>query len=186
MKIDFADVFASGVGWVLKQVFLFAVAMWFGCLLAGSSGVAARMALKNGPDFGDFLWVALACPLLLLTAWIVPNMIFMSVMAYRIIVNSDSSGFLSWGMLIAGESLFAMAGVNHFLPKEWVPITVAWVTWLHLVVMACTGLWILYHWNLNRFARQLVALKVENSARREELREKFGTENAGVDETEMF
>ena len=44
MKIDFGDVFASGIGFLFKQLFLFLLAIWAGC-------TAGAIALIAGTPF---------------------------------------------------------------------------------------------------------------------------------------
>lgn len=48
--------------------------------------------------------------------------------------------------------------------------------------MMATGLWFLHHWQINRWAGEIAALKAENAMRRAELEREFGTKSAGADE----
>jgi hypothetical protein len=52
-----------------------------------------------------------------------------------------------------------------------------------LVVMMATALWFFRQWQLNRWIIELEKLKAENAMRRAQLKEEFGTDSAGVDET---
>lgn len=43
------------------------------------------------------------------------------------------------------------------------PITIAWISWLVLLVMLETGVWLIRQMLTNRWARQLAMLNMENS-----------------------
>lgn len=186
MKIDFSDVFAGGLGLVVRQIFLFIAAVWLGCTMAAVALMAGEIADHPGAvGFidGSDLRILLFSPLLLLTLWLLPNLIFLGIMGCRLVIYSESTGFRTWAVLIGGEALFAMAGVTREFKHEWLPLTAAWICWLILTGMLITGLWFLHQWRMNRWAGELAALHAENAMRRRDLKECMGTESVGVDET---
>ena len=177
--IDFSDVFASGIGLVLRQIVLFTLAGWLGCSLAAFSFLAADIARAfEHFDPGD-LMILLYSPSLLLNLWLPLNMLFLPILLWRVISCADSIGYRTWCLLIGGEALFAMAGVHL---RGW-PRTLAWVCCLFLIATVWAGIWYLYQWRLKRWAGELMALEIENAERRRELKEEFGTESAGFKET---
>ena len=181
MKIDFGDVFGSGLGLLVKQVVLVILAVWTGSSIAAFSYVAGRLArapsLFEPSDLGDLA----RGPEFLLSVWLLPNILFFAVMGCRLIVYSESAGYRSWAVLIAGEALFAMGAVNNRV-HGWVGLPVAWICCLGLAATIWAGLWFLHHRQLARWAHEVMAIKAENSARRLEMKEEYGTDSAGVDE----
>ena len=177
MKIDFGDVFASGIGWLLKQLFLFTASIWLGCSMGGAALVAGQLSDGRSADFE----VLLASPVLLLTLWLIPNLLFLGAAIYWFI-RAETSTPHACGILAAVEALIAVAGWVKVFDGEWLPVTVAWTTCVILIVMMGTGIWFFRQWQINRWAGEIAALKAENAMRRAELEEKFGTKSAGADE----
>jgi hypothetical protein len=179
MKIDIGDVFASGIGWLFKQLFLFVASIWLGTFIGGAAVLAGRLA--DGWSFDtDYLAYS---PVLLLSLWLIPNVCFLGAAIYWF-VREETETTLACGILIGVESLVAVAGGVKWI-HGWLPLTTTWTTCLVLIGMAGTGLWFFRQWQINRWAAELVALKAENAARRAELKEEFGTESAGPDEIEL-
>jgi hypothetical protein len=181
VKIDVGDIFAEGMGFLVKQVFLFCLAVWTGCCLGGFSFIAASLAFGGGPrqEYFQFLLIS---PVLLLTAWLLPNILFLGITGCRLVIYSESTGLRTWACLIGGEALFSMAAVMNLIPEgEWQAKTLAWVCCLALIVMMGTAFWYYRAWQLNRWSTELVGIQAENVVRRAELKEEFGTESSGVD-----
>ena len=174
MKIDFGDVFASGIGWLLKQLFLFAGSIWLGCSMGAAALIAGELADGNSADFR----LLIGSPALLMTFWIVPNVCFLGAATYWF-VRAETNTPLACGIIVAGETLIVVAGWVH---GQWLPITVTWITCVVLIVMMASGLWFLRQWQINRWAGEIAALKAENAMRRAELEQKFGTKSVGADE----
>jgi len=182
VKIDFGDVFASGIGLLVKQLVLFILAAWLGCSLAAAAYLAGKTVEDRAFPW-DSTGLLLGSPVLLLTVWLLPNIVFLAAFGIRTVIYSDSAGYRTWITLIAGEALFSMAMVTHEFRREWAPLTTAWLTCLLLIGMMGTALWFLRQWHMNRWAIELEELKAENAMRRVQLKEKFGTDSAGIDET---
>lgn len=177
MKIDFGDVFASGIGWLLKQLFLFAGSIWLGCSMGAAALLAGELADGNSADFR----LLLVSPVLLLTLWLIPNLLFLGAAIYWFVRNETNTP-RACGILAAVQALVAVAGWVGEFDGEWLPITVAWVTCVVLIVMLSTALWFLHQWQMNRWAGEIAALKAENAVRRAELEKEFGTKSVGADE----
>jgi hypothetical protein len=178
VQIDFGDVFASGIGWLVKQLFLFVASIWLGCTMGAAALLASGLA-RGGWSFDAEL--LLYSPVLLLTIWIIPNVCFLGASMYWFVRNETNTP-LACGILAGVEALFSLAGRASWL-NGWLPQSIAWVTCIVLIVMMATGLWFLRQWQLNRWAIELEELKAENAMRRAQLKEQFGTDSAGVDET---
>lgn len=177
MKIDFGDVFASGLGWLLKQIALFVASIWLGCTM-GAAALLASGIVRSGWVFDAEL--LLYSPQLLLTIWIIPNVCFLGASMYWFVRNETNTP-LACGIIISVEALVSLAGKATWL--SWLPQSIAWVTCVALIIMMATGLWFLRQWQLNRWAMELEELKAENAMQRAQLKEQFGTDSAGVDET---
>ena len=183
MKIDFGDVFASGIGWLLKQIFLFAAAVWTGCTIAAAALVVGVLAEGMGFDFSD-LRILLVSPVLLLTIWLIPNVCFLGAAGYWF-VRTETSGYVAWSVLATVEALVCLTGTADRALDGWLPMTAAWVSCLVLLGMMGTGVWFIHQWQLNRWAREMAILKSENAMRRAELRETYGTDSEGSDEIRL-
>lgn len=165
MQIDFEDILASTFGRILVQVFLFASAVWVGCTL----GALALVVGVCGTSWHDALgWLAKvwASPLLLFSAWLLPNIaVLCGGVGYFLV--SENAGFKAWGVVVALESFFVMAGWPMDLKTVW-QIVIAWVSWLVLLGMVETGVWLVRQMLTNRWARELALLNMENARRRAE------------------
>jgi hypothetical protein len=181
VKIDIGEFFGSGPGLVLRQLLLFALAVYLGCSLAACSLIAARLARAYDRFEPEDLLILPQSPALLLSLWLPLNLLFLPILLWRVVFCSDSIGYRTWCLLIGGEALFAMAGVGFDI-KDW-PLTLAWFCCLMLIALACAALWYVHQWRLKRWAAELMALEIENAERRRELKEEFGMESAGFKES---
>jgi hypothetical protein len=177
MRIDFGDVFADGIGWLLKQLFLFAASVWLGCSMGAAALIAGGLSVGYRADF-ELLFFS---PVLLLTLWLIPNLCFFAAAIYWFVRN-ETNTLLACGILAAVQALVAVAGWVGDFTGAWLPIAVAWVACVVLIVMLGTGLWFLHQWRINRWAGEIAALKAENAMRRAEMEREFGTKSVGADE----
>lgn len=180
MKIDFGDVFASGIGFLFKQIFLFLLAIWAGCT-AGAISLLAAACVNAGKFIPDALAILIASPMLLLSLWIIPNVLFLGIAGFWF-ARSDDRPYLSWGIVAGIEALIVVLGHLEEVSDSWLPLTVAWVVCISLMGMVGTGLWFLRQWHINRWACELTMLKAENAVRRSELKAAYGTDSVGNDE----
>lgn len=178
-EIDFKDAFSSGPGLLLRQILLFGLAVYLGCSLAACGAIAARLARNYRSFEPEDLLILPQSPALLLSLWLPLNLLFLPIMLWRVIACSDSIGYRTWCVLVGGEALFAMAGLGF---KGW-PLALGWFCCLMLIAMTCAALWYVHQWLLKRWASELMVIEIENAERRQELKEEFGTESAGFNET---
>lgn len=163
MKIDPADMFATGFGWALRQIFLFLAAVWIGSTL-GAFAFVGGVAVDGGGDT-EFL---LFPPKLLFSAWLFLNAFIMAA-ALFIFTRSDYFGFAAWGIFAGLESLMALLGYVGDL-EEWYSKLTVWGLWLVLIGMMSYGLWVLRQWQRNKWAGEIAMLHAENEMRKAELR----------------
>lgn len=180
MKIDFGDVFASGIGFVFKQIFLLLLAIWAGCI-AGAISLLAAEAAASGKFNMDSLRIIIASPMLLLSIWVIPNILLLGIAAY-LFVHTEAPPYVSWGVVVGLEAVLVLAGNLGRVADGWLSLSVAWVSYVVLLGMVGTGLWFLRQWHINRWANELTMLKAENAVRRTQLKETFGTASVGNDE----
>lgn len=168
MKIDPADMFASGFGWTIRQTFLWFAGIWVGCFVSALSLLVGVVVDGNGSAASHvlrWLWVS---PFLLGSFWLFPNMAILAVSVIYFF-RSDHFGYRSWGIFAALESLMALFGwVNDF--KSWGAVGATWATWLVLTVMIGTALWFIHQWQRNKWAGEIAMLHAENEMRKAELR----------------
>lgn len=67
--------------------------------------------------------------------------------------------------MVGVESLVVMAGWTDDLIHGWLPLAVAGFTWLTLVIMLGTGIWLIRQHLINTWARRLGMLRAENAQR---------------------
>ncbi len=165
MQLDPEDILAGTFGRIVVQVFLFVSAVWVGCSLGALALVVGACISTSYHALGGLASVLIS-PLLLCSAWLIPNIVVLGGgMGYFLI--SENAGFKAWGVVVAFESFFVMAGWSMDLQTAW-PITMAWLAWLVLLGMVETGVWLIRQMLTNRWARELAVLNMENARRRAE------------------
>jgi hypothetical protein len=165
MQLDLEDILAGTVGRILVKLFLFVSAVWVGCSLGALALVAGRCGTSwyNALGWLGNVW---ASPLLLFSVWLLPNIVVLGG-GIGYFMLSDNTGYKAWGVVVALESFFVMAGWSMDLYTAW-PITIAWISWLVLLGMVETGIWLVRQMQTNRWARELAVLNMENAYRRAE------------------
>jgi hypothetical protein len=171
MKADCADDFESSIGLLIRQVLLFFGAVWVGSTLAAFGCVTGQRVGDPGRFKADDLWNLTRGPEFLLSIWLLPNLIFLSIMACRLIVCSDSTGYRTWLVLIGGEALFAMAGAREWLFHGWFALPVAWASCMGWILVTWAILYLFQLWRMRRWTGEMLALQAENEARRLEMLE---------------
>ena len=161
MELDVEDIFAAAVGSVIGRFILFMIAVWVGCTVGGAGIVAGSIAEDWGwpADTIRWLWAA---PLLLFSSWALLNVPFLIYWLMRF-VRSEGDGYVAWGVVIAVESLVVMLGWLRDFVHGWLPLTVAWIFWFVVLVMAGTGLWMIRQHCINCWARELGMLRAANA-----------------------
>ena len=71
-------------------------------------------------------------------------------------------------MVIAVESLVVMLSWVKSFVNGWPAMGVAWATWLVLLVMVGTGIWLVRQHLINLWARDMAMLRAANAQKRAE------------------
>lgn len=166
MELDVEDVVASAVGSVFGRFVLFLVAVWIGCSV-GVLGIMAGMIVEAGTwQLGDRIWFWVS-PLLLFSTWLVLNVPFLIFQMVRFI-RGDGDGFLTWGVVIAVESLMVMLGWAGDFAHDGLAKMAAWAGWLVILTMVGTGIWLVRQMMINKWAQEMGLLRAANAQRRAE------------------
>ncbi len=160
MRIDIEDIAAGAIGSLLGRLFLFAAAVWMGCMVGAAAIVGGEIIEREGRLPPDLIESAATAPLLLLSSWFLLNAPFLFI-TLVVFIRNESDSYLVWGIIAAVESLMAMAGYAHDILPSAVPRICAWFIWAVLLTMAGTGIWFMRQWFINQWARELGMLRVE-------------------------
>ncbi len=146
---------------VLLFVYL-ASSIWVGSAIGAVARMAGDIDVAAGIYFPDFLdlWRA---PYLLINIWLVPNFAILAV-AITYLMLTGNLGYAAWGSIVGLESLFAMTGYGSDFYSSG-NMLVAWISWLVLLAMLETGLWLIHKMQVNRWAQELAMLRAENAMR---------------------
>lgn len=161
MQIDIEDVLASSIGRMVSVSLFLVSGIWIGSAVGGFAILFAERGIYGIRDPA----MVFLSPLLLINLWIVLNVFFLVGMVIWIFV-ADGLGYLSWGILVGGESLFVMLGFSFgfdVMFSSLAKMGIAWGIWLVVLSMLETGLWLVFHWRQNLWARRLVELRAENA-----------------------
>jgi hypothetical protein len=178
MKSGIIDIFLEAFGWVLGKAGLFVLAILTGLALGGLGLWAGAMTAggnfgfpASAPIYEHLTWVSAILPQVILLFW-----------AGMIFVRSEAVEGKHWGQVAALQALLLTACCSGALPDGWLPRAVAWSVVLAGIAAMTFGLRRLEGWRQRRGEKHLARLEEMNARRREELKEKFGTESAGARE----
>ena len=166
MKLDVEDVLASAIGGVFGRAILFLVAVWIGCFIGSAGLMAGGMTDAGTWRVNGLLWLW-AGPLLLFSTWAFLNIPFLLFSLIRF-VRGDGDSYVTWGVVIAVESLVVMLSWVKSFVNGWPAMGVAWATWLVLLVMVGTGIWLVRQHLINLWARDMAMLRAANAQKRAE------------------
>lgn len=172
------DAFASGIGFLLKQIALLALAILAGTVIAALALLAGKLADPGRFSIESFR-ALLGSPLSLFLSWILPNVFFVGIATFCLI-RTGTNPFISWGILVSLEAIIVITGKVGRV-GGWLPVTAAWTTCAVFLAMLGTALWFLRQWRLNHWAGELAMLKSENEMRRAELEGMSGINSLGSD-----
>ncbi|RYD23166.1 MAG: hypothetical protein EOP88_05250 [Verrucomicrobiaceae bacterium] len=162
MQIDLEDIMAGAVGRILVTFLFLLSAVWLGSIIGATAWQVGDYGFESFPNFQDLLMSLL----MQINLWIVPNVAFLAIMTVYLFV-SDGIGHVAWGIIVGFESLFLMLGwCLHF--EETKDTVLAWGSWLVLLAMAETGIWLHRQMMTNRWVRQMAELRAENAMLRAE------------------
>ena len=151
-------------GYLTRQVLLFFGAIWLGSTLAAMSCVTGNAAADPAKFRPEHLWDLARGPLFLMSIWLLPNALFLCIMAYRL-VASENAGQGSWAVLIGGEAVFAMAGASTGF-RGWLAAPVAWGAVLGWALFTWAMLHLMHQRRMRRWTEEMLELGVENELRR--------------------
>ncbi|MCW1922060.1 hypothetical protein OKA05_05815 [Luteolibacter arcticus] len=178
MKSGIIDIFADAFGWVLGKAGLFVLAVVTGVLI-GAAGLWA--GTKTGDGAFGFREVASVPGFLMWVGAILPQGVLM-FWAGMIFVRSESVEAKHWGQLAAIQAILLTLCCSKGLPEGLLSRVVAWSVVFAGVAAVTTGLRRLEGRRQRRGEEHLARLEEENALRREELKDKFGTESVGARE----
>ena len=140
-------------------------AVWVGSMVSGLAWFFGNWDLT--PDDLLFAIAALwSAPALLMNEGIILNFGLL-VLGTTILFLTDRTGYGEWGVIVGIESIFALFGKGY----RYEPVSVLVITalsWLVLLVMVETGVWLIRHMRMNRWVREWAALSAENALHRAE------------------
>lgn len=167
MELDIEDVFSAAFSSMLGRLVLFGIAILLACVPAFGGILAA--GIVHGMSFSfevlGFLGYLPLC--LILSPWAVLNIPFLLLYLMRFL-RMEGDAYVDFGVLMGGESLVLMLDRATGDSSEWLELTVAWFTWLLLLIMAETGIWLIRQYFINLWARDLGILRAENAQRNAE------------------
>lgn len=166
MELDVEDVLLSTVGSVLGKFALFLVAVWIGCTLA-AAGLVMGMMVDQGTwriSGGWWMWLS---PLLLCSSWALLNIPFLIFYLVRFI-RADENSYVTWGVVIAVESLAVILGWSRYFVHGVLPFIVAIAAWLLLLSSAEMGIWLVRRKLMKKWALEMELLREANAERRAE------------------
>jgi hypothetical protein len=170
MNLDIEDVLAGALASVVVRAILFGVAVWLGCTVGAAAMLAGHIAEAGSWRIGvheSWIW---ASPLLLVNVWALLNIPFLFCFLVRFL-RDESDDFLTFGIVVGVESIMVMAGWANHLVHGRLPLAVAGFTWLLLLIMIGTGVWLIRQHLINTWARRLAMIRAANAqklARKEE------------------
>ncbi|MEO5714598.1 MAG: hypothetical protein ABIT37_14015 [Luteolibacter sp.] len=170
MRVDFEDVLSGVFISIAARVMLLAAAVWTGCTIGAVAVGVGVIAEAGSWNIGMNLSKIWLTPLLGFHGWGLLNIPFL-LLTFVFLVFTDRPGYRAWGIVTGVESLMVMAGWAQEEIDEWLPRVAAWAAWLILLAMLETGVWLTYQSKMNRWAREMGLLRMENRQRREEAAE---------------
>lgn len=167
MNLDVEDIFAGTLGSIILKIFLFLLCMWIGSTI-GAIALVVGGIIEHGSwhASGSFssIWFT---PLLGFRGWGLLNLPFL-LCTFVFFVVTDHPGYRAWGIFTGAESLAVMVGWAHETFDEWLPLVGTWTTWIILLGMFETGVWLIYQMRVNDWAHEIGLLRMQNQQRRTE------------------
>lgn len=165
MRLDVEDVLAGEFGRFFRLVLFLLSACWVGGMIGGLAWFFGTWDLTPG-DLAYALAVIWTGPALLVSDWLVPNLGLLAL-GITILFVTDHTGYAAWGTIVGLESILALLGTNYQYKPASV-LVVASLSWLVLLVMVETGVWLIRHMRMNRWVRELAVLSAVNAMHRAE------------------
>lgn len=165
MSYDPMDVFGGAIGSLLRQMFLFAAAVWVGCAIGAVALVAGSVAGGAVPEMAMLKFIV-SSPVLLLSLWGLVNVLLVPL-GLGFFIRSESAGYGAWMVVAGAESLLVVLGWEGDVAVNWMSRAAVWFAWLMTLAMAAAGVLFLRQYQMVRLARHLAAIEAENRERRE-------------------
>lgn len=165
MRLDVEDVLAGEFGRFFRIILFVLSACWVGSMIGGLAWFFGTWDLTPG-DLVFALPALWSAPALLISDWMIPNLGLL-VLAITILFVTDHTGYAAWGTIVGIESILALLGTSYQYEPASVVI-VSTLSWLVLLVMVETGVWLIRNMRMNRWVRELAVLNAENAMQRAE------------------
>ena len=166
LKFDPVDVIGAGCWETLLRFFLFVSAVMVGCGIGSWSLHAGHMFDEPWSPILYFL----VGPLHLFSYTIFISFP-LGVAGLFVLFRSEEPLAPRWAALASSLGFLVVLGYFKDIEHHWL----TWPLWFLMTSMLCTATWFWMKWSRNRWAQELLDIKVENQERRNELHEKFGT-----------
>jgi hypothetical protein len=153
MAWDPVEVFGASVWRFMPRMGIFLSAL----MLGGLVGEMAREFRHGFPDIEDFVDPFLEAPQWIYL-WIFTSAAPLVIGLMCVFLISSWSPYWWW---VATVALVSAAATGQSSRAGW-----GWLVWLILVVMVAAAVWYWKAWQQNRWARELMAIEVENQVSR--------------------
>lgn len=160
MSYDPVDVFGGAIGSLFKRVGLFFSAVLVGLFIGLLSLVAAWLA-SGRPFAPQILGFVFSAPGPLPGDWLILNFATLLI-GFACFVRLGGGGLRGWMFLVGLVSLGVRLVEGQL---GWLPRLAGWATWLILLGMLATGVWLLWQHFINRWALHMADVRAEISVR---------------------
>ena len=148
MALDPVEVFGETIWGFLRRFGLFVSAL----VMGGFVGEMAGEFRRGFPDFGDFMDPFQEAPMWTFR-WVFTSAAPLVIGAMCVFIISSWSSYWWWVGTVALVGA-AAAGEKNL---RW-----GWLVWALLVAMVASGVWYWRAWQQNRWAKELMAIEMEN------------------------
>lgn len=160
--MDLEDLLGHTIGSIVSLFAFLLSAAWIGTLICGVAWLAGTGEPFQGTLHGRTvsLWLT---PQMLVNSLLFINLAVLSLIAAYVMV-SGNSGHRLWAIIVAVESVFAMAGAD-LSRLDPVSNAALWTIWFFVMAAVLAAAWFLHRRMLRRLMRHTEDVRVENHIR---------------------